>query len=137
MKIAHGDIYTKEKLARFGMTIDNACPRCGNIETLTHKLIECEYTKRIMKEVVRITNTLRVNPLESDVITIEAALGVKNTSYKELTLHAEVLRRILLIREDQEYLLRPSTFVTLALEHLIEMETRHDIKIALRSLLRQ
>ena len=39
LRVAHGDIYTQEKLFRYGMAQGPDCPRCGEIETLKHKFI--------------------------------------------------------------------------------------------------
>ena len=43
LRVAHGEIYTKEKLHRFGLTDSPVCPRCQETETLEHKFIQCNY----------------------------------------------------------------------------------------------
>lgn len=47
LKICHGDVYTKAKLARFNLADDPYCPRCGKLETLEHKFVTCDYASRI------------------------------------------------------------------------------------------
>ena len=61
LRIAHGDIYTKDKLLRYGMGNDNCCGRCNQIEDLRHKFIECPYTKLIWAEVKKL---LKLDQLE-------------------------------------------------------------------------
>ena len=40
LKVAHGDVYTQEKLHRFGLADSFKCPIFDEIETLQHKIIE-------------------------------------------------------------------------------------------------
>ena len=51
LRVAHGDIYTKDKLHRFGLIDSNKCPRCDSQVTLEHKFITCEYAARIWQVV--------------------------------------------------------------------------------------
>jgi hypothetical protein len=41
------DFYTKERMLRFGMSIDDACSRCGLKETYRHLFWECEESKKV------------------------------------------------------------------------------------------
>ena len=47
LRVAHGEFYTKLKLQRFNLIDNSSCPRCGHIEDLRHKFVECAYVKRI------------------------------------------------------------------------------------------
>ena len=47
LKAAHGEVYTKVELYKYGMTANDKCPRCDETETLDHKLYTCVYTERI------------------------------------------------------------------------------------------
>ena len=129
LKVAHGEVYTKERLYRFGMTENDKCPRCSQTETLMHKIYDCEYSKRIWQHVSRITHEdLLIDP-------IATIMGVKlDQTLATLTLKAEIIGRILVLKE-QNYLLHPKHFVKLALENLIKREQGKEIKDALNDLL--
>ena len=54
-RLVSRDFYTKERMFRFGMSRDNECMRCGNIETFRHLMYECKpqtYTARTVKAIL-------------------------------------------------------------------------------------
>ena len=51
LRALHGEIYTKSRLFRFGLIDNPTCTRCDEIETLDHKIIECDYATRIWLEI--------------------------------------------------------------------------------------
>ena len=135
LRVSHGDIYSKERLTRFGLTDSPLCPRCGDIETTSHKLIECNYVARIWDSALQITNKLKViNP--NNVDRVQAIMGATmNTDPLILSIHAELLLRILRIKEDANYLIRPKVIVKLAIELVARNEKSDEIKRRLLALL--
>ena len=66
----------------------------------------------------------------------EKALGTTVDSNLELlTIHAEILNRIMLLKDDARYLIRPKVFVKLGIAHLLKMEKNSKIKRNLEGLL--
>ena len=49
----NGDIFTKEKLFRLGLTDDDRCAKCRETETITHLLYECWYSARLWNSTYR------------------------------------------------------------------------------------
>ena len=130
LRIAHGDIYTKDKLLRYGMGNDNCCGRCNQIEDLRHKFIECPYTKLIWAEVKKL---LKLDQLADPT---KIALGARlDYDLAKLTLTAEILQRIHLLREDQNFLMRPKILINQTLQSCIAKERNREIKNSLRDLL--
>ena len=135
LKVAHGEVYTKEKLHRYNLIDSDSCPRCGETETLKHKFIECDYVKRIWQHAATLTSNL----MTTNQVLIEScmlALG----SYIEstptiLTLHAELLLRILYLKDDQNYLVHPKNLVKHCLKYIARCEKKPEIKDEIKSLL--
>ena len=127
LRLLHGELYSKEKLSRFGL-IDNAsCPRCGEVETLNHKYIECEYVKAIWSKCLQRTNELRtaVNPTENDLEKVLCCLEPNKTV---LTVHSEVIMRIRALKENVDHLLLPKIFVKNAITSVSKKEQNQEIK---------
>lgn len=118
LRAFHGDVYTKAKLHRFGLSDTDACPRCGETENLEHKLISCSYTERIWSTAlptIRQLNTVS-NPHESRIKLITGtSIG---TSAASMTLIAELMQTILHLRQEQNYLLHPKFLVKRAIKNL-------------------
>ena len=124
LRVFHGEVYTKAKLNRFGLTDSNECPRCGQPEDLEHKFVTCDYVKRIWDAVFTLTRKLK--PLNSPNIgRLEQILDTVNPSKLVLTIHAEVLQRILSMKEDSTYLVLPKTFAKLAIQYVAKKERAH------------
>ena len=123
LRIAHKELYTKEKLHRYGLIDSPLCPRCDQIETFEHRIFRCEYAKRIWDEVLTKSRRLNIGgqPPNGDMLFNILGGGVEN-SVTTLTLHAEVIMRILSIPDDSSYLLRPQKFVENAVKLLIRRE---------------
>jgi hypothetical protein len=138
LRVAHGDIYTRAKQHRFGLNNSADCFNCNGYEDLPHKIFECEYVKKIWNLVIPLTNTLKpVNHLEIASIEnrILGATGCCDPLI--LTIHAEILLRIIMMKENQPYLLRPKNFVKLALNAIIRPEPSNETKEKLRDLIDQ
>ena len=129
LRIAHGEIYTKEKLCRYGLIELPTCPRCDQVETLRHKFIECEYIARIWTEFnVKMGLTDNEDP-------INRIMGAyRNCNRAILTVTAETLLRIFQLKSDQTYLLRPKLFIKLIIQHLQKVESHLETKDLLKTI---
>ena len=139
LRVAHGEIYTKEKLHRYNLIDNDRCPRCGEAETLNHKFIECDYVRRIWRYATSLTaNLISANQNQLPVDSRSLVLGsfVESTP-TILTLHAEILQRILYLREEQNYLVHPKTLVTHCLKLIARSEKRATVRDEIKSLLEQ
>ena len=102
LRIANGDVYTNERLARFGLINDSKCANCDEVaENLTHRFIECRKVKElwhILEEKIISIGLQSFNP-----ITMESLLGAGNDNNDRLalTLRAELMAR--LIRLDRSF----------------------------------
>ena len=135
LRVAHGDIYTKAKLNRFGLTADPTCPRCLEIETLDHKFISCPYVKKIWEKALTLTRSLTTSDplLETPA---KAILGCYiNSTTTVLTINAEIISRIHLLKDDANYLQHPKHFVRQALIFLLKREKNEDIKDEIKFIL--
>ena len=90
LRTLHGDIYSGDRLKRFGMIEDDKCIRCGQIETRIHLIHECNYVKSLWAKLGQITNI----PYTS----INTILGVHDLhDVLTLAIHSDVIRRLLSI----------------------------------------
>ena len=130
LRFAHGDVYTKVKLKKFGLADSDICPRCNEPETLLHKAFSCVYTTRIWRELSQVTGKyINHNPAKGIIgAEPDETLGI-------LTAKAEILSRILQLRDDQDYLLHPRKFVKLAIEAVARREGKIETKNELNDLL--
>ena len=134
LRVAHGDIYSNDRLFRFGMRESPECTRCGNPDSIHHKTISCHYTKLIWKECFKVTDKQRLNNAE-DIIENKILGAMPNTKPLVLTIHAEILRRILGLKDDATYLVRPKHLVLIALKGLLIVEKKNENKNALMEMI--
>ena len=133
LRVAHGEIYTKERLHRFGLTDNPNCPRCGNLEDLEHKFITCDYVERIWREAFKFIN--KINPVDPNESKANLILGlVKGTQPLNLSIQAEILQRIMYLKDEANYLIRPKTLVKRAIELLAKRELDKKVKDQLNNL---
>ena len=90
LRAIHGDIYSQERLFRFGLSDTPNCKTCGEIETINHKILECEYAATRWEALASITH-VTANPAE-----INFAMGAhESCSLATLTIHAELIARLI------------------------------------------
>ena len=135
LRVAHGEVYTKEKLHRFNLSDSNLCPRCGQIETLTHKFIDCEYIRRIWTQanliLSKLSPTYRSAGIESKTI-----LGMSiGSTIASLTITAELLLRISYLKDSQNYLIHPKIFLNQCLKATATNERKSAIGNEIKTLL--
>ena len=129
LRLIHGELYSKERLHRYGLTADNDCPRCGDIETLRHKYIECHYVREIWKHTLALTDRTRFNPPNVNETPCERIFCVKDPNITSLTIHAEVISKIRMFKDERPTMLTlPKLIVKLAIESLIRKENNAEIK---------
>ena len=97
LRYLHGDIYTNERLVRFGLTEDSSCINCNQVDTLEHRLTTCPTSVSLIRTIETKTRQLRLasNDTIETIDPINRALGAYNdVDVAILTLHAEVLCQI-------------------------------------------
>ena len=94
LRSIHGDIYCGTRLKRFGMSESDECVRCKNPETIEHQLFTCAYNKKLWQLSTRLTS---IPALSLNDILGHNPLHDKAT----LTLHAEIISRLLAIERPQ------------------------------------
>ena len=135
LRVAHGDIYTKEKLHRFGLTDSPICPRCNEIEDLKHKFLDCEYVKLIWKHVHESTRSILTT--DPGTLPVQKAIlgGYLESSTISLTINAEIMQRILALKDAQDHLIHPKHFAKKAIELLARREIKQEARAKLKTVL--
>jgi hypothetical protein len=128
LRIAHGEIYTQERLVKFGLTNEISCPRCDCVEDLEHKILRCDYVERIWNYALNLTGA----NLGEDRLELVMGIHLKDPL---LCLHAELMKRIISLPRENEYLVHPRHFVTRAIRNLVGKERDSSIKNGLKDLL--
>ena len=135
LRLAHGELYSKERLHRYGLTTDDKCLRCGNTESLIHKYLECPYVQEIWKHVLRLTETSREHSVTNEELH-DRIFCIKQPNSLSLTIHAEIINRIRSFKDEVPTMLTmPKLIARLALESLIKKEANSGIKNGLINLL--
>ena len=134
LRVMHGEPYSRERLYRYNLIDSPDCPRCGELETLTHKLFFCDYVKEIWKKTFQLTNKIRLAITPNEDI-LGQILGTIEPNNVILTIHAEILSRIRQLSQEANYLILPKIIVRKALEKLAKSEKNNVIKTSLNSLL--
>ena len=111
------------------------CPRCGEIENLEHKFINCTYVKRIWDIALSSSRgNLVIDPCS--LPRTKAIMGsYLNSEVVVLTLNAEILLRLLALKDDDNYLIHPKHFVRNAVSYLTKREKKREVKEGLKSIL--
>ena len=96
MRVAHGDVYTNDRLFRFGLINDPKCNNCTEpIEARNHRLIDCPKAKEAWEYLEYYIDQLGLDPLRE--ITVENILGAGDETFSKLalTLRAELVSRLM------------------------------------------
>ena len=95
--------------------------------------------ERIWQHAFRLTNRLRpVNVNNVEDIIENAIIGASlNTDPLVISIHAEILDRILTLKEDATYLIHPLHQVKLALKKIAACELREEVKSKIEDLLQR
>ena len=90
---------------------------------------------QIWSKTIELTNTLRVSTEPNEELSNLAVGMVTGTNKTLLTIHSEILNRILQLKDDLNYTIHPKRFVELTLRHLVRREKNAEIKSNLEDLL--
>jgi hypothetical protein len=97
MRAIHGDIYTYERMHRYKMVDTNECPRCGQIETKEHLLLECIHSWNIWTKVFKyidVVNKTNTRPTIENILN----LNHNNDSRPNTNIIAHFLHNIMYFR---------------------------------------
>ena len=136
LRLAHGEIYSKEKLHRFRLIDDPSCPRCGGIETLRHKFLECPYVMAIWSKVLVVTDKIKTSTDTTEPLA-DRILSTTAPNPLVITIHAEVIMKIKGLRDDQNFLLRPNVIIKNALNLIGKREVSDQNKRAVEQMLQE
>ena len=95
MRAVHGDVYSNQRLFRFGLIDDPNCQHCEVNETLNHRLLECELAKQSWAQLESYIDQLGLFPIVHN--SIETIVGAGETEFSKLalTLRAELVSRLI------------------------------------------
>jgi len=133
LRTLHGDIYTNERLFRFGLRDNPNCNSCDNVDTLEHRLTSCTGYRDLIKEVIKLTNRLTSSP-PLGLDDISATLGLYlGTNEVILSIHSELLECIIYNKPRTEAL--AVNEARKLLTKLMNKESKSNIKNSIRDLL--
>ena len=134
LRLMHGELYSRERLSRYGLVDTPNCSRCMETETLTHKYLECPYTRAIWSKCLNLTKELRMNydPNEEE---IDKIFCCHEPDKLILTIHAEIMLRIRGLKDDVDHLLLPKLFVKNAISMVGKRERKQEIRAKVLELL--
>ena len=136
LRLAHGELYSKERLHRYRLIDSAQCPRCDQIETLSHKYFECPYITEIWRRTLLITNKLRTSVNVNETLIEKALCCTNEPNTLALTIHAEIITRIRRLKDDEaNLLLWPKLFVRNAITLVKKRELNVNLKVAIDELL--
>ena len=128
LRFMHGDVYSKDRLFRFGLNDSPVCDYCDEIETVNHRIYECRAAKNLWKELARVTSQ------DSNQIEVDYVAGAFNgCTMGYLTIHAELIGR--LIRNINREEINVPTFIRSMISALAKREKLGRIKQELEALL--
>ena len=133
IRVLHGELYSKDRLSRYGLVESAECPRCLGIETLYHKYFECPYAVAIWKRCLKLTEKLR-QLVRSQEELLEKIYTSSEPNLTSLTIHSEIMLRIRGFK-DEDHLLLPKLIVKSAIASLIKKETNPDTRNKIATLL--
>ena len=104
------------------------------IDDYDHKLYNCAYVNKIWSETFKLTDK-RYNPPGGQSIKSKATGTDIKTDLIILSTHSEILNRIMSLKDEANYIVRPKIFVKQAIEYLIKKEIKMETKGSLKDLL--
>lgn len=134
LKVLHGDIYTNERLFRFGLSNSELCVLCGQDDNIEHRLTTCNAYSRLIDSVLSLTNTLSKIPgfRHSQCSRLEQVLAThRDVDNTTLTIHACLVNHLIYQRE----VIPPRVFIDRILSNTLRNETRQALKDELITLL--
>jgi hypothetical protein len=99
LRLLHGDVYCAERTYRFGISDTDKCKRCFSIETITHLLCYCPYTRNVYSLLGINTNDL------NEILRV-------NLSRSSLEIRADILGYLVF----RQHIMPPQVLVQTTLE---------------------
>ena len=131
LRCLHGDIYTNERLHRFGLNDNPNCTFCNHLDTLDHRLNECPRTISLLNEIIRKTRTLRLTENEQDYDSITKLMAAhKDADQITVSIHSEALQILLTGKE-----IDPVAATNRIIETIYKRERKPPLRAILRTLL--
>jgi hypothetical protein len=125
-RIIQGDVFSKDRMKKFGMTEDDICTRCGQPEDKAHLLFSCIAARKMWKYY----NTIMTRASMPDLKVnnhIEAILPSPTGNYLSETLKIIVLRANIQIE-------RPKHNLEALLKNLFQFQAKIELKTFYRKL---
>ena len=116
LRFIHGDIYSQERLFRFNMSDSPNCETCGELETINHKIVECNFAAGLWQALANLVG-LTVNEIDANF----AAGAHEGCSKTLMTIHGELIS--ILIRKLRLTHLTPDVYLRSIITRLINKET--------------
>ena len=129
----HGEYYSGSRLHRFGLKDNPFCERCQELDTINHRLVECQPIKNLWDALTESTNRLDIlRNLNHD--TIRNAIGaISKSSTALLTINCELLTNVM--RKDFLATRNPHNFISNLIKSVLRKENNEKVKRDLISLL--
>ena len=121
LRLIHGDIFTGEKMFRFGMQQDDECLKCRETETIDHLIKNCWYSGLIWRHIRALYKKSDTRRQTYENEGLNFVIGSK-LSHPKFKLHLEIIRR--LVQKDRPNIL-PRMLIGHALDYLIICDTKH------------
>ncbi len=119
LRLLYGDVYSADRLVRFGLAESDRCRRCFDKETIMHVLMDCPYTKAVL-------STLRINQQE-----VSEILGL-NLSKAEFEIRSDIINYLVF----RQHIIPPEILVKTTLEKFANgLTSRGGIEKAAKRLL--
>lgn len=83
LRFLHGDIFSRDRLMKFGLIDNFECERCHERETIRHMFFECKLVRKIWKKFSKISD-----------ITINSIEDIFDGGKNDLKICAEILKRL-------------------------------------------
>ena len=94
LRVAHGDIFSNDRLFRFNLIDSPACRNCNELnESIQHRILECQLAANAWTKLNESKSRLGLSPLTD--LTLENILGAKDNLNKiEFALNAELIHKL-------------------------------------------
>jgi hypothetical protein len=92
LRVWNGDCLSYSRLIHYGVVNTNTCPKCGELDTPIHMLIDCAHAKRVWELLI-----LKI-PKSDNLSLLQYATGINDTRAM-LMLKAEILKYLMHFRE--------------------------------------
>ena len=94
LRVMHGDVFSNERLCRFGLRENSACMNCPEqMETIQHRLIECRKAREAWRILDEIRADLGLRTLSA--LTLENLVGAGDRlNNVELAMQAELIHKL-------------------------------------------